>query len=123
MITREQLFEVLKNHCGADNGMHMRDLAHRLYGPGAGDFEQRQIRKLIVCLRDEGRPICGRPDTGYFLAATPDELDTTCEFLIQRVMTTLQQIARMKGRSIPDLRGQLGLPIDPTLTDQPGETP
>lgn len=123
MTTRSAVLNLLSNHNGANNGMHMRDLAARLYGPGAGDFEQRQIRKLIVCLRDEGHPICGRPDTGYFLAATPDELDATCEFLIQRVMTTLQQIARMKGRSIPDLRGQLGLPINPTRNDQLGETP
>ena len=123
MTNRSAVLNLLENHNGANNGMHMRDLAFRLYGPSASDFEHRQVRKLIVALRCEGHPVCGRPDTGYFLAATPDELDTTCEFLIQRVMTTLEQIARMKGRSIPDLRGQLGLPIDPTLTDQPGETP
>ena len=90
MTTRSAVLNLLSNHNGANNGMHMRDLAFRLYGPGAGEFEQRQIRTLIVALRCEGHPVCGRPDTGYFLAATPDELDTTCEFLIQWVMTIFE---------------------------------
>lgn len=119
MITRDQLLNLLKNHNGANNGLHMREIASRLYGDGAGDFEERKIRSLIVCLRDEGHPICGRPDTGYFIAATPQELDDTCDFLLRRVQTTVTQIARMKRRSVPNLRGQLGLPP----TAQPGETP
>lgn len=104
---------------GKGNGIHMRDLAAQLYGLYAGDHEQRKTREMIVELRDEGHPICGTPDTGYFLAATTAELDETCEFLLSRVQTTVHQIAKMKHCAVPNLRGQLGLPLLELVSDTP----
>ena len=60
-------------------------------------------------------PYCGKGQEinhgdGCFLAETPEELNATCEFLYSRAMTSLTQVARMKRKALPDLRGQLGLP-------------
>jgi hypothetical protein len=45
------------------------------------------------------------------LASTSAELDSTCEFLFGRSMTSLRQVSAMRRVTLPDLRGQLGLPI------------
>jgi hypothetical protein len=55
--------------------------------------------------------VCGHPSTGYHLAGTAAELDRTCEFLFGRSMTSLKQVSAMKRVTLPDLRGQLGLPL------------
>ena len=53
--------------------------------------------------------ICAHPGTGYFMAETPEELNETCKFLVDRSMTTLTQVSRMKRIALPDLHGQLHL--------------
>jgi hypothetical protein len=69
------------------------------------------VRKAIEELRREGHRICATPETGYFMAANDDELDRTCGFLYARAMTSLTQVAAMKRVALPDLRGQLRLPL------------
>lgn len=111
VITASLVLGALGGHIGEKNGITARGLALKVstrIDPPAG--VERVIRKLIQELRTEGFHVCGTPDAGYFLAATPDELDRTCAFLYARAMTTLTQIARMKKVSVPDLRGQLKLP-------------
>lgn len=100
----------LGRHIGEANGVHARDLARRLVGAEAGPAVERRLRQLITELRLEGHHVCGTPESGYYLADTPDELNRTCEFLHDRAMASLKQIARMKRIALPDLRGQLHLP-------------
>lgn len=114
-ITKDRVLEVLSEHIGADRGIRAADLTTRVavrvfITPGEGTAVERRIRSLIEDLRLEGHHICAHPTTGYFIAATEQELQTTCEFLYQRAMTSLRQVAAMKRISLPDLRGQLHLP-------------
>lgn len=109
-ITASAVLAVLQHHIGRDNGIHVRDLVQRITGQPATDAPERRVREIITELRMDGQHVCGYPSAGYYMAATPEELEATCEFLFGRAMTGLQQISRMKNVSLPDLRGQLHLP-------------
>lgn len=110
VITADQVLTVLSNHIGKDNGIHVRELVQALTGQvfTNGPME-RKLRLIVAELRMEGHHICAHPQLGYFMAATADELEDTCDFLYERAMTSLVQISRMKQVSLPDLRGQLHL--------------
>lgn len=110
-ITPSSVLTVLQHHIGAENGIHVRDLVRRITGEvHQVDAFERKVREIVTELRMEGQHVCGHPAKGYYMAATPEELAATCEFLYQRAMTGLAQISRMKNVSLPDLRGQLHLP-------------
>lgn len=74
--------------------------------------DERRLRQVIEALRTAGHRICAHPAHGYYLAANDQELDRACGFLLDRAMTTLRQVSAMKRVSLPDLRGQLGLPLE-----------
>jgi hypothetical protein len=113
-ITADRVLLVLSNHIGRDKGISITELAARcdqeFWLEGAPNASERHVRKLIEQLRSQGQHICAHPQTGYYMAATPEELDRTCLFLHERAMTSLRQVAAMKKVSVPDLRGQLNLP-------------
>lgn len=109
-ISKASLLSALASHVGQNNGVHARDLARKLAGPAATAGTERKLRQVITELRLEGLHICGTPEAGYYLAENAAELNHTCSFLYDRAMASLQQIARMKQVSLPDLRGQLHLP-------------
>lgn len=79
-----------------------------------GDADQRRLRQVIEALRTAGHRICAHPAHGYYLAASDDELDRCCSFLLDRAMTSLRQVSAMRRVALPDLRGQLGLPLEPS---------
>jgi len=110
LLTAEVVLGALAHHQGEANGIHARDLAAKICGLFARPADERRLRTVIEELRRDGHPICGTPETGYFHAATPEELDRTSEFLYRRAMTSLSQIAAMRRVGLPDLRGQLRLP-------------
>lgn len=111
VITASLVLGALGGHIGEKNGINADQLARKCTGADARRAgAERVVRKLIQELRNEGFHICGTPDAGYFIAANAEELDRTCSFLYSRAMASLQQIARMKKVSVPDLRGQLKLP-------------
>ena len=96
-------------HIGQQNGSTASDLVRAICGttsPG----KERRLRHLVQELREQGHHVCAHPQTGYFLAATDEELDQACEFLYGRAMCSLKQISAMRRVSLPDLRGQLRLP-------------
>lgn len=74
--------------------------------------DERRLRQVIEALRTAGHRVCSHPSHGYYLAASDKELDRSCGFLIDRAMTTLRQVSAMKRVALPDLRGQLGLPLE-----------
>lgn len=112
LVTRDAVLGALTAHIGAQNGVHVELLAAEVAGIFRTNATARQIRQMVVELRRDGHHICGEPTTGYFLAATPEELDRCCEFLYERAMTTLMQISAMKRVAVPDLRGQLRMPLE-----------
>jgi methylphosphotriester-DNA--protein-cysteine methyltransferase len=112
-ITADQLLAELLAHVGKDEGIHVRDLVARITGltvnPAA---QERRVRTLITELRKAGHRICGKPESGYFMAATAEELQETCMYLRSRAISTLEIECRMRQVSMPDLLGQLKFSTD-----------
>ncbi|KAB7624347.1 hypothetical protein [Alkalilimnicola sp. S0819] len=110
-ITPDRVLAALSRHVGEGCGIHAKALATAVTGqnpPTPG--QERQVRHAITALRLAGHHVCAHPRSGYFIAATEQELLRTCEFLHERAMASLRQIARMRHIALPDLRGQLKLP-------------
>jgi hypothetical protein len=95
---------VLSRHIGSGNGIAMKQLQMQL------DMVPRHLRKLVSELRGEGHAICGTPGEGYFIAATAEELQHTCEFLRSRAMHSLSLESKLRKIPLSDLLGQLHLP-------------
>ena len=100
---KHQLVAVLARHVGADHGISVQALAAAL------DDHPRRVRSLVSELRAEGMAICGHPSTGYFVAATAEELERTCQFLRSRAMHSLILESQLRRMPLPDLIGQLHL--------------
>lgn len=110
-ITAAAVLSELQHHIGQDKGIHVRELVQRITGQStATEPLERKVREVITELRLQGQHVCGHPSTGYFMAATAEELQKTCGFLYSRSMTGLRQVAAMRDISMPDLRGQFHLP-------------
>jgi len=103
MATKHDLQRVLAAHIGRANGVTAEALARVL------DIPPRAVRLLVTELRDEGTAVCGHPATGYFIAATPEEIEATCRFLRGRAMKSLALESRLRNIPLPDLLGQLTL--------------
>lgn len=93
----------LRCHQGKENGVKARDLA------AAAGMSEREVRHQVSALREEGIAICGHPRTGYFVAATAEELETTVEYLKSRAMHSLRLASRLTKIPLLDLIGQLKL--------------
>ena len=104
MATKADLARVLERHIGADNGISADAIARIL------DCEPRIVRTLVTELRDEGVAVCGHPAHGYFIAATPEELSATCQFLRSRAMHSLVLESKLSRIPLAELLGQLRLP-------------
>ena len=102
--TRTDLEALFARHIGHERGITARAIAEQL---GCTD---RLVRELVTELRLDGTAVCGRPETGYFIAATAEELEETCEFLRARAMHSLVLESRMRHVPLVDLFGQLRLP-------------
>lgn len=110
VMERAALLQALSDHIGRHRGLTAAALCRQVIGVEPTPADERALRALVEALRSEGHHICAHPRDGYYIAATPCELDETCNFLYARAMASLKQIAAMKRVSVPDLRGQLRLP-------------
>lgn len=106
-ITRESVLEALQDHIGTARGVTAVQLVMEIRGRFDSERQTRALRKIIEQLRREGFHVCGHPSNGYYMAASDAELIATCNFLYDRAMTTLSQVAAMRRVSLPDLKGQL----------------
>ena len=95
---------VLSRHIGKGNGISIKQFAEQT------DLLPRTIRTYISELREDGHAVCGTPQDGYYIAATADELESTCEFLRSRAMHSLALESRLRKIPLTDLIGQLHLP-------------
>lgn len=103
MTTVTKLLNALAAHQGRDKGIAARELAVQLGVP------PRRLRLLISAAREDGIAICGKPESGYFVPVTAEELQETCAFLEHRALHSLRKLSRMKRVSLPTLLGQLML--------------
>lgn len=99
-----RLLLVLGDHRGVGNGIGVRDLAAKAM------LTERAVRLAVTELRLQGIGVCGRPETGYFLATSAAELEPTLQFIRSRAMTSLVLEARLRNVALPDLIGQLRVP-------------
>lgn len=72
----------------------------------------RRLRALISELRLDGMPICGHPATGYYIAETPEELQSTCDFLRSRALHSLFLESRLRKQPLAQLIGQMQLDLE-----------
>lgn len=114
-ITQSTVWEYLirGQHIGRANGQTAEQIATAITGRCVAS-DRRRLRLAVEALRRRGYPVCAHPMHGYYVAATATDVDDTCAYLYERAMTSLTQIAALKRVAIPDLRGQLGLPLDAT---------
>lgn len=103
-INKEIVLSVLAHHVGKGHGISVKQLSARL------GTDARSVRHWVTALRFDGHAVCGTPRDGYYIAATADELNETCEFIHSRSMHGLLMEARMKKIPLPDLLGQLHVP-------------
>ena len=104
MKSRHDLFSLLAVRVGAHNGVSVDALARQLAST------PRHVRTLVSELRMDGIAVCGTPKTGYYIAATPEEMEETCQFLRNRAMHSLTLESRLRKIPMPDLLGQLHVP-------------
>lgn len=100
---RTSVLSVLRSHIGVGRGITAKDLA------AAAHMNEREVRAQVSALREEGVAVCGHPRTGYFIAETPAELETTVEYLTSRALHSLRLASRLTRIPLPDLIGQLKL--------------
>lgn len=108
-LSHDRVLWALSMHVGADSGVHVGALVREICGETNSRLE-RELRHIVEELREKGHHICAHPSTGYFIAATPQELEATCKFLRDRAMASLKKEAAMRKVSLPELIGQLRLP-------------
>lgn len=111
LFTKDDVLTALCGHIGELHGSTAAALVAEITGIKGQDLVgERHLRTHVTSLREEGHHICSHPARGYFIANSDAELQATCEYLYDRAMTSLKQVAAMKRVSLPDLRGQLHLP-------------
>jgi biotin operon repressor len=101
---KTQVLAVLAAHVGRGRGIGAHPLAETV------GVTERRLRACISQLREEGVAVCGHPKSGYFIAATAEELEESCQFLRSRALHSLAIEARLRKIPLPDLIGQLHLP-------------
>lgn len=87
-VTAAALKAALKT--GKANGQSVQTLHFLL------DTTERAVRKLVDELIDEGVPVCAHPTTGYYIAATWEEVEATYDWLRSRGLHSLAKAAKLR---------------------------
>lgn len=103
-MNKHEFLARLAWHTGASYGITARELA------GQCEITEREVRRHVSELRDEGIAVCAHPRTGYFIAQTPAELDMACNYLRRRALHSLMLESRMRKISMAELLGQIKVP-------------
>lgn len=103
MATKDDMLKALSVHIGRSRGIPADHLALIL------DSSTRQVRELVTQLRQDGVAVCGHPGTGYYIAASAEELEETCQFLRARALHSLMLESKLRKVPLADLLGQMHL--------------
>ena len=103
IANKDALLAILSRHIGRGNGVTAQNVAELL------DTYSRNVRTLITELRMDGIAVCGKPETGYYIAADSEELEETCQFLRGRALHSLHLEACLRKVPLADLVGQMRL--------------
>jgi len=103
MATKHDLIALMSRHCGVRNGVTAKAIAELL------DVPERRVRHLVTEAREDGIAICGHPATGYFVAQTRAEMESTIDFLKDRALHSLKLASTLSKIPLADLVGQLHL--------------
>lgn len=106
-ITAEMVLSELSRRKGRDKGIHIAALVVSLTGERSCQARERTVRKLVNELRLEGHPVCAHPADGYYLATTVEEIESTCNFLRSRAMSSLNAEARLRSIPVAELLGSI----------------
>lgn len=91
---KADLAALLEKHIGKDHAISTTAIAVDLC------CDARRVRELVTDLREEdGIAVCGHFNTGYFIAATVDELLEECAFHRARALRSI--LTEAKLRHIP----------------------
>lgn len=101
--TKTDLVVLLYRHIGREQGITAAAIAAEL------GCTPRLVRELVTELRMDEYAVCGHPASGYFIAATDEEIEQTCAFLRSRAMHSLVLESKLRRRPLADLVGQLRL--------------
>lgn len=110
-IAPEKLLEALQAHIGTGNGVKIGDLVAEIVEGNSSPSLEREAREIVAALRNAGHPIGAHPTYGYYWANSTEELEFTLRFLRSRALSSLTQIQKLKKVAMPDLAGQIRLPI------------
>lgn len=110
-VSPARVLEVLAGHVGSDAGLTIRDLVAEVTGQASTPALERAARQAVQELRLAGHPIAAHPTYGYFLARSVEEMEFCFRFLRSRALASLRQIQRLRQVALPDLVGQLRLPV------------
>jgi len=103
MIVKNDVLLVLQRHLGAASGITAAAIAAELF------TSERDVRHCVTELREDGIAVCAHPRSGYFIAATAEELEDTCQFLRSRALHSLTLESKLRHVPLPDLLGQMRL--------------
>ncbi|HWQ37050.1 MAG TPA: hypothetical protein VNM24_00360 [Burkholderiales bacterium] len=102
--TVHDLIAALGRRVGEARGIRAAELAAQL------GCSERRLRTLISeAIEEHGTAICGHPSTGYYIAASAEELLRTIAFHRARALHELRKVSRLANIPLPDLLGQLRL--------------
>lgn len=95
----------LSQHRGREKGIGVAELSV------VTGLSARTLREAISELRTRGHAVVGTPETGYYIAQTPGEVEECCRFLRARALHSLTIEARLRRLALPELLGQLALEL------------
>lgn len=104
MANKNELLTLLSRHIGEAAGITAEGITLAIGVP------KRRVRALVSELRLDGVAVCGTPRDGYFIAATPEDLEATCKFLRSRALHSLLLESRLRNVPLEDMVGQMRLP-------------
>lgn len=93
-VTTAALKAALK--VGAANGQSVQTLVFLL------DTTERGVRRLVDDLIEEGTPVCAHPSTGYYIAATWAEVESTYSWLRGRGLHSLKKAGQLRAAFNPE---------------------
>ncbi|WP_019500857.1 DUF2811 domain-containing protein [Pseudanabaena sp. PCC 6802] len=121
-VDLDSVRDLLFAHQGASNALKAAEICELIsnrrcrYGT-----DDRNIREIVVQLRLEGYPIASHSSWGYYWAVTPEELAATRKLLRGRSFHGLKVDKAIAQRAMPDLVGQLRLPVGSSAPMPPAE--